>query len=136
MKFPAPRQRRFRTQSWAKALLVTLAAALAAAPLAAVWGIGHARVEDYFGPHRAQFASNFSGELQIDLGPIGNAYLPSPMAPIGVVITVHGVGGTAESFNSLFSEETLTAYTSLYTDPAGVAQGIFERLRQRALMEG
>ena len=136
MKFPALRQRRFRTQSWAKALLVTLAAALAAGPLAAVWGIGHARVEDYFGPHQAEFASNFSGELQIDLGPIGNAYLPSPIAPVGVVITVHGVGPAAGSVGSLFSEETLAAYTSLYTDPEGVAQGIVERLRQRALMEG
>ena len=136
MKFPAPRQRRFLTQSGAKALLVTLAAALAAAPLAVVWGIGHARVEDYFGPHRAQFASNYSGELQIDLGPVGNAYLPSPIAPVGVVITVHGVGPAAESVGSLFSEETLAAYTSLYTDPEGVAQGIVERLRQRGLMEG
>jgi predicted phosphodiesterase len=135
MKFPALRQRRFRTQSWAKALLVTLAAALAAAPLAAVWGIGHARVQDYFGPHRAQFASNYSGELQIDLGPIGNAYLPSPMSPVGVVITVRGVG-RAESVGSLFSEETLSGYTSLYADPQGVAQGIAERLRQRALIEG
>ena len=121
MKFPALRQRRFRTQSWAKALLVTLAAALAAAPLAAAWGIGHARVEDYFGPHRAEFASNYSGELQIDLGPIGNAYLPSPMAPVGLVITVHGVGGGAESLGSLFSEESLGAYTSLYADSVGVA---------------
>jgi hypothetical protein len=136
MKFPAPRQRRFRSQSGAKALLVTLAAALAAAPLAAVWGIGHARVEDYFGPHRAEFASNFSGELQIDLGPIGNAYLPSPISPVGVIITVHGVSGASESVGSLFSERTLAAYTSLYTDPAGAAQGIVERLRQRAVIEG
>jgi predicted phosphodiesterase len=136
MTFPAPPQRRFRTQSWAKALLVTLAAALAAAPLAAAWGIGHAQVEDYFGPHRAQFASNYSGELQIDLGPIGNAYLPSPIAPVGVAITVRGVGTAAESVGSLFSEETLGAYTGLYTDPQGVAQGIVERLRQRAVVEG
>src|SRR3712207_478582 len=136
MKFPALRQRRFRTESWSKALLVTLAAALAAAPQAAGWGIGHARVEDYFGPHRAEFASNYSGELQIDLGPIGNAYLPSPTAPIGVAITLHGVGEGAESVGSLFSEETLAAYTSLYADPAGMAQGIAERLRQRALLAG
>src|SRR5215210_7494851 len=118
MTFPALRQRRFRTHGAAKALLVTLAVALAAAPLAVIWGIGHAQVEDYLGPHRAQFASNSSGELQIDLGPIGNAYLPSPAAPIGVVITVHGVGGPSESVGSLFSEQTLAGYTSLYTDPA------------------
>src|SRR5918998_3899560 len=102
MNFPALRQRRFVTQSWSKALLVTLAAALAAAPLAAAWGIAHARFEDYFGPHRAQFASNYSGELQVDLGPIGKAFLPSPIAPIGVVVTVRGVGPAAE-LGSLFS---------------------------------
>src|SRR4051794_23493496 len=134
MKSPAPRQRRLPCQGSVKALLVTLAAALAAAPLAAIWGIGHAQVEDYLGPHRAQFTTNYSGELQIDLGPIGNAYLPSPSAPVGVVITVNGVRGSAESAGSLFSEETLAAYTSLYTDPAGVTQGILERLGERAVM--
>ena len=73
---------------------------------------------------------------RLDLGPIGNAYLPSPIAPIGVVVTVRGVGSPAESVGSLFSEKTLTAYTSLYADPQGVAQGIVERLGQRAVAEG
>jgi len=132
MTFPALRQRR----SWPKALLVTLAAALAAAPLALAWGAGHARVEDYLGPHRATFASNYSGELQIDLGPIGNAYLPSPIAPLGAVVTVRGIGASAEPIDALLSERTLSAYASLYADPAGVAQGILERLRQQALVEG
>jgi predicted phosphodiesterase len=129
MTFSALRQRR----SWPKALLVTLAAALAAAPLALAWGAGHARVDDYLGPHRATFASNYSGELEIDLGPIGNAYLPSPIAPLGATVTVRGIGAPAEPVSALLSERTLTAYASLYTDPAGVAQGILERLRQQAL---
>ena len=132
MTFPALRQRR----SWPKALLVTLAAALAAAPLALAWGAGHARVDDYLGPHRATFASNYSGELEIDLGPIGNAYLPSPIAPLGAVVTVRGIGAPAEPVGALLSERTLSAYASLYTDPAGVAQGILERLRQQAVLEG
>ena len=132
MTFPALRQRR----SWPKALLVNLAAALAAAPLALAWGAGHARVEDYLGPHRATFASSYSGELEIDLGPIGTAYLPSPIAPLGAVVTVRGIGAPAERLGALLSERTLTAYASLYTDPAGVAQGIMERLRQQALVEG
>ena len=45
MTFPAHRERQLRTPSWAKALLVTLVAALAAAPLAVAWGAGHAQVE-------------------------------------------------------------------------------------------
>ena len=133
MTFLAQRLRQIVTQRWVRALLMTLAAALAAAPLALAWGAGHARVEDYLGPHRATFASNYSGELEIDLGPIGNAFLPSPIAPLGAVVTVRGIGAPAEPVGALLSERTLTAYTSLYTDPAGVTQGIVERLWQSAL---
>src|SRR6188472_1733999 len=107
-----------------KALLLTLLAALAAAPLAAVWGISHAHVEDYLGPHSASFDSNFSGEIQLDLGPIGNAYLESPVRPLGLAITVGGVGSAAEHLSSFFSEQTLVAYTSLYTEPAEAISGI------------
>jgi hypothetical protein len=111
------RSRRALLLDVGKALLLTLLAALAAAPLAVVWGISHARVEDYLGPHRVTFASNFRGEVELNLGPIGNAYLESPVSPIGLVITVGGVGIAAENLNSLFSEQTLIAYTSLYTEP-------------------
>ena len=88
------------------------------------------------GPHRATFASNYSGELEVDLGPIGNAFLPSPIAPLGAVVTVRGIGAPAEPVGALLSERTLAAYTGLYTDPDGIALGIVERLRQRAVVEG
>ena len=123
-------------RSSGRALLLTLAAVLAIAPLAAAWGIGHAEVEDYLGPHQVQFATNYGGEVEINLGPIGNAYLPSPAWPIGVTITVGGVGSAAETAGSLFSEQTLTAYTSLYTDPQGAVEGIVERLEQQAVVSG
>jgi hypothetical protein len=123
-------------RSSGRGLLLTLGAALAIAPLAAAWGIGHAEVEDYLGPHRVQFATNYGGEVEINLGPIGNAYLPSPAWPVGVTITVGGVGFAAETAGSLFSEQTLTAYTSLYTDPQGAIEGIVERLVQQAVVSG
>jgi hypothetical protein len=119
-----------------KALLLTMLATLAAAPLAAVWAISHARVDDYLGPHRVSFASNFTGEVELNLGPIGNAYLESPARPIGLMITVGGVGTAAESMSSLFSEQTLTAYTSLYTEPGEAISGIVERLAQDAVRKG
>jgi predicted phosphodiesterase len=118
-----------------KALLLTLLVALAAAPLAAVWGISHAHVEDYLGPHRASFASNFRGEIELNLGPIGNAYLDSPVRPLGLAITVGGVGSAAEHLSSFFSEQTLVAYTSLYTEPEEAISGIAERLAQDAVRE-
>lgn len=119
-----------------KALLLTMLAALAAAPLAAVWAISHARVDDYLGPHRVSFASNFNGVVELNLGPIGNAYLASPARPIGLTITVGGVGTAAESTSALFSEQTLTAYTSLYTEPGEAISGIVERLAQDAVRKG
>jgi predicted phosphodiesterase len=130
------RSRRALLVSLGKALLLTLLAALAAAPFAVVWGISHARVEDYLGPHRVMFASNFRGEVELNLGPIGNAYLDSPVSPIGLVITVGGVGAAAENLNSLFSEQTLIAYTSLYTEPREAISGIVEHLVQDAIREG
>ena len=51
------------------------------------------------------------------------------------MVTVRGIGAPAEPVGALLSERTLAAYTSLYTDPAGVTQGIVERLRQSALAE-
>ena len=130
------RSRRALLTGVVKALLLTLLAALAAAPLAVVWGISHAQVEDYLGPHRVRFASNFSGEIELNLGPIGNAYLESPVGPVGLAITVGGVGIAADNPSSLFSEKTLIAYTSLYADPEEALSGIVERLTQDAVREG
>jgi len=130
------RSRRTLLIDLAKALALTLLAALAAAPLAVVWGISHAQVDDYLGPHRVNFASNFSGEVEVNLGPIGNAYLASHVRPIGLTITVGGVGSASENLNSLFSEQTLAAYTSLYTDPTEAIAGILERLAHDAVREG
>jgi predicted phosphodiesterase len=114
-----------------------LCAALLALPLAAAWGIGHARVDDYLGPHQATFAVNYSGEIQLDLGPIGNAYLRSSAKPIGLHIAVGGVGGqSAESLTSLFSDKTLAEYVGLYTEPSEALAGVVERLQIDALVKG
>jgi predicted phosphodiesterase len=130
------RSRRALLTDLGNALLLTLLAALAAVPLAAVWGISHAQVDDYLGPHRVNFASNFDGEVEVNLGPIGNAYLASPVRPIGLTITVGGVGATSANLGSLFSEQTLAAYTSLYTEPREAISGIVERLAHDAVWEG
>jgi predicted phosphodiesterase len=82
------------------------------------------------------FASNFGGEVEVNLGPIGNAYLASPVRPIGLTITVGGVGATSANLGSLFSEQTLAAYTSLYTEPREAISGIVERLAHDAVWEG
>jgi predicted phosphodiesterase len=130
------RSRRALLVDVGKALLLSLLAALAAAPFAVVWGISHAQVDDYLGPHRVNFASNFHGEIEVNLGPIGNAYLASPGRPIGLAITVGGVGTAAENVSSLFSEQTLAAYTSLYAEPREAISGIVERLARDAVREG
>jgi predicted phosphodiesterase len=135
MNRPA-RPRRALLAGLGRALLLTVLAALAAVPLAAVWGISHARVDDYLGPHRVSFASNFRGEVELNLGPIGNAYFASPVRPIGLSLTVGGVGSASENPDSLFSEQTLIAYTSLYTEPGEALSGIVEGLVQDAVRQG
>jgi len=129
------RSRRTLLLGLGRAVLLALLAALAAMPFAVVWGIGHARVDDYLGPNRASFATNFSGEIEIDLGPIGNAYLVSPVRPIGVTIAVGGVGSATTSLNSLFSDRTLAEYANLYTEPEEAVAGVVERLEIAALGE-
>jgi len=118
------------------ALGTTLLAALLALPFAAVWGIGHAEIEEYVGPHRVTFATSFTGEIAVDLGPIGQAFLPSPVAPVGVTATIGSVGTAASTLNSLFSAQTLAAYTSLYEEPEIVVGAIVDELQVDALVEG
>lgn len=106
---------------------LTLVAVLVMAPLAVAWGIGHGQVSDYLGPHQAVFSSSYAGEVELDLGPLGNAYLPSPVAPVGLQIAVGGVGPSTDG-SSFFSPETLTAYTALFSDPDEAIAGITDRL--------
>ena len=121
--------------STARALGVTLVAAVLALPLAAVWGIGQASVSDYLGPNRVRLAADYSGEIEIDLGPLGRAYLASPYAPVGLQVTVGGVGESGSTLGSLFSEQTLQVYSALYTDPEEAVRGVVERLERDALIK-
>ena len=130
------RSRRALWSGLGRALATTLTAAVLAAPFAVVWGIAHAEVEDYLGPHQVTFATNFSGEVAVDLGPLGNAFLPSPAAPVGVTATVGSVGTAASTLNSLFSGQTMAAYVSLYEEPELAVEAIVDELRLDALQEG
>ncbi len=115
-----------------RAFGLAVLAAVLALPFAIAWGVGHARVEDYIGPHRAIITTDFSGEVEIDLGPVGNVYVPSPVAPIGVTIAVGGVSGTVAG-TSLISDQTLSAYAALYADPNEAVAGITERVAQSVI---
>ena len=50
--------------------------------------------------------------------------------------TVGSVGTAASTLNSLFSSETLAAYTSLYEEPEVVVEAIVDELQVDALLEG
>ena len=128
------RSRRSLLLRTARALGVTLVAAVLALPLAAAWGVGQAAVSDYLGPNRVRLAADYSGEIEIDLGPLGRAYLASPYAPVGLDVTVGGVGESGSTLGSLFSGQTLEAYSALYTDPEEAARGVLERLERNALL--
>jgi len=121
--------------SVSRSLGQAIVVALAALPLAVAWGIGHAETRDYLGPHRVSFASNYGGEVDIDLGPIGHAYLPSRAAPIGLQITVGGVGAVEGNDTSFFSERTLTEYAGIFTEPEEALAGVLERLTDDIMVE-
>ncbi|HEX8489115.1 MAG TPA: metallophosphoesterase, partial [Propionibacteriaceae bacterium] len=123
-------------RSVVRSLLQAVAVAVLAAPFAAAWGVGHARIDDYLGPHQVSFASNYRGEVNIDLGPIGDVYLPSPRAPIGVTITVGGVGAVeGRASSSFFSEQTLAQYAGIVTEPEEAVAGVVERLTDDMVVE-
>lgn len=129
-----------RQLSLVKRLLLSVglvvAAALFAAPMAAAWGIAHAEVEDYLGPHQTTFSANFDGEIRVGLGPLGNAYLPDPYAPIGVDVQIGGVGKLAGSSSNFFDASTLAAYTGMFSDPYETVAGVVGELARDALVEG
>ena len=129
------RSRRTLLRRTARALGVTLLTALLALPLAAAWGVGTAAVSDYLGPNRVRLAADYSGEIEIDLGPLGRAYLTSPYAPLGLEVTVGGVGESGSTLGSLFSEQTLDVYSALYSDPEEAVRGVVERLERDALLK-
>lgn len=107
--------------------LILLISAVLAAPLAIGWGIGHAEITDYLGANRARIAVDYTGETRIDLGPLGNAYLPFSYGPIGLTITVGGLM-TPTDGQELLSEQTLQSYLNLYNDPGEAITGIGDQL--------
>jgi predicted phosphodiesterase len=55
---------------------------------------------------------------------------------VGVTATVGSVGAAASTLNSLFSQQTLTAYVSLYEEPELAVEAIVDQLQVDALLEG
>ncbi len=114
--------------------LTLLVSAVLAAPLAAVWGLGRTQITDYLGPNRTTFAVDYSGETRIDLGPLGNAYLPMSYGPVGLRVTIGGISESATGgADSLLSQQTLQSYLNLYNEPKQAMSGIAQRLRHNAI---
>jgi len=123
-----------------RAALIAVAIAVALLPAAALWGVRNAGTEDYLGPHRTSFRADYSGEITLDLGPLGQAYLPNRFVPVplrflGLDVRVEGVAGTQGSSTRLFSESTLQAYVEVYSAPRDVLRGPLEKLAQDAAAE-
>jgi len=110
-----------------RAVLTLLISALLSAPLAVAWGIGRTEITDYLGANQVTIAVDYTGETRVDLGLLGNAYLPMSYGPVGLTITVHGFGDPGAG-DSILSENTLRSYLNLYYDPqsaiAGIEQGL------------
>lgn len=115
-----------------RAALIVLISLVLAAPLATIWGVGRTQITDFLGPNETTIAVDYTGETRIDLGPLGNAYLPMSYGPVGVSITIGGIR-EAEGGHSLLSEQTLQAYLNLYHDPQEAMAGIRQQLIGNAI---
>lgn len=133
----APDSRRRLARALLRGALTFLVSAALAAPLAAIWGLGRTEITDYLGPNRTKIAVDYTGETRIDLGPLGNAYLPMSYGPIGMSITVDGIesgeGGDGAEGDSLLSKQTLQSYLNLYKEPREAMSGIAQRLQHDAV---
>lgn len=106
--------------------LTFLVSALLAAPLAIAWGVGRAQVDDYLGANQVSISVDYTSETRIDLGPLGNAYLPLDYGPVGLTITVQGI--RQPTTGSILSQDTLQSYLVLYNSPREVIVGIRDSL--------
>ncbi len=127
-----------RTETVLKDLGITLIVALLCAPLAILWGIGHARTSDYLGPNQTEFSLNYSGQITVDLGLLGDAFLPNDrfpvlLQPIGLTIEPGGIPSPTGSKVQLLSQQTLSAYVTLFTEPEATIRGVAQNLLSDAI---
>lgn len=113
-------------------MVTVLISAVLAAPFAAVWGLGRSQITDYVGPNRTTIAVGFHGETRVDLGPLGNAYLPLSYGPVGLSVDVGGIRA-GNGGDTLLSKQTLQSYLNLYHDPSEAMSGIEHRLEHDAI---
>lgn len=131
--------RRARARRVLRSLGICVAVALALLPAAALWGVRHSPVNDFLGPQRTTYQVTYTGDIDLDLGPLGNAYLPNTFVPeplrfLGLTATVHGIGGEQANNTDLFSTKTLQAYVQVYQEPTEVMKGPLHKLLHRAIL--
>ncbi|MFC4555509.1 metallophosphoesterase family protein [Georgenia faecalis] len=94
-------------------LLVTLV-------IAAGYGVLTASTRSSLGPHEADYSVTLSGDVAIDLGPLGSVILESPVRPLGVDVVVHEIPAelTAVAANPVTGlAGDLAAYVQFFSAP-------------------
>lgn len=114
---------------------------LALSPLAAGIGLTQAEADDYLGAQEAHFEVTLDGESKIDLGPLGNAYAPQSLGPLGITAEIGGIpirngAGSSRYYEELLSHKTLAEYTALYNNPEQTVNGITQLLVADAMKKG
>lgn len=128
----SPHRRRQLLRALLRGVLTVVISAALAAPMAAIWGLGRTHITEYLGPNRTSIKVDYSGETRVDLGPLGNAYLPMSYGPVGLSITVKGFSA-ADGGDSLVSKQALESYLNLYKQPREAMSGIQQRLTHDAV---
>jgi predicted phosphodiesterase len=109
---------------------------LLAAPVAAYYGISHASADDYLGANKAHFSITTDKHTTVDFGPIGELEIPIHKGIFGVKAEIKGIQVNTQSpsdISTLFSDETITQYATLYGDPEQAINGVKDLLVEDAI---
>lgn len=68
--------------------------------LSVVLGVTTASADSPVGPHQARWQVTLSSQVALDLGPLGTAWVPSPVAPLGVRVRIGEIPGDGDSTGS------------------------------------
>jgi len=104
-----------------------------------LFGITTASADLSLGPHEARYAVTLRGEVVADLGPLGTLRLDSPVAPVGVDVTVGEIPADlteidgADTLEDL--SEDLQAYLQFFTSPDTTIRAVADALVADALRQ-
>ncbi len=104
-----------------------------------LFGITTAGADLSLGPHEARYDVTLGGEVVADLGPLGTLRIDSPVAPVGVDVTVREIPADLTEIDGAATledlSEDLQAYLQFFTSPDTTIAAVTDALVRDALRQ-